>query len=151
MNQTQLEPVARAIAYALGANGDLQWRDYVTVAEAAVSAMPVDDFPKDGSIGPDVGRWYLSYEGAEVTKEADVAADIARQMAEIAVYNAVEAERVVRSYAGSINPAASGITIANDGQTSPEVARIAARGLADPLSLAPDEIQAVCGSALVQR
>lgn len=35
-------------------------------------------------------------------------------------------------------------------ETSVDVASIAARGLEDPRSLTPDEIKAVCGSALTQ-
>lgn len=34
--------------------------------------------------------------------------------------------------------------------TSPDVAAIASRGLVNPESLTPDEIQSVCGSALMQ-
>lgn len=36
-------------------------------------------------------------------------------------------------------------------ETSADVASVAARGLADPTSLTPEEIRAVCGSALTQR
>jgi len=35
-------------------------------------------------------------------------------------------------------------------ETSPDIAKLAAKGLANPLELAPDEIQAVCASALRQ-
>ena len=35
--------------------------------------------------------------------------------------------------------------------TSTQIASIAARGLRDPASLTPEEIKAVCGSALTQR
>jgi hypothetical protein len=39
----------------------------------------------------------------------------------------------------------------NDGEeTSRCIRAIAARGLADPTSLTPEEVQAICGSALTQ-
>lgn len=37
-----------------------------------------------------------------------------------------------------------------DRVTSPEVAQLAAKGLADPASLTPDEIKSVCASAVAQ-
>ena len=45
----------------------------------------------------------------------------------------------------------SAVTAPDPADTSAEVARLAAKGLRDPLSLSPDEIRVVCGSALGQR
>lgn len=41
-------------------------------------------------------------------------------------------------------------SVSVDRVTSPEVAALAAKGLADPASLTPEEIQSVCASAVAQ-
>lgn len=42
------------------------------------------------------------------------------------------------------------VFLPQDRVTSPEVAALAAKGLADPASLTPEEIQSVCASAVAQ-
>ena len=56
-----------------------------------------------------------------------------------------EAKSIKRVWFGPVEPALSG-----DRVTSPEVAALAAKGMADPASLTPEEIQSVCASAVAQ-